>query len=200
MFASSFSWNCFSKSDLGVPVTIQTQILDSPFGKMYFASIDGEICYGTFVDDRLISQLNEVIGKIWYNSTILLASSGLFTLKDRFFETHDAVLRVYGTPFQHSVWKGLAAIRPGEKVTYQQLANMLAKPAAVRAVASAIAANRIAYLIPCHRVVRSDGGLGGFRWGMDRKKRIINWEKNTRVNKYAGNNASKFVNREHNVF
>ncbi len=81
-----------------------------------------------------------------------------------------------GTPFQQSVWKALQEIPGGETRTYAQVANAIGKPKAARAVGTAIGANPIAYLIPCHRVVRTDGGLGGYRWGLEIKQKMLQVE------------------------
>jgi AraC family transcriptional regulator of adaptative response/methylated-DNA-[protein]-cysteine methyltransferase len=86
-------------------------------------------------------------------------------------------LKYYGTDFQKDVWTALQEIPAGETTTYAQIAQKIGRPKAVRAVGTAIGANPIAFLIPCHRVIRTDGGLGGFRWGLDRKKKILEWEK-----------------------
>ena len=81
-----------------------------------------------------------------------------------------------GTPFQKVVWKALCSIKKGETKTYAQVAEMIGAPTAVRAVASAIARNNIAILIPCHRVIRSDGTLGEYRWGKEIKKKLLQSE------------------------
>lgn len=88
-------------------------------------------------------------------------------------------LELWGTAFQKRVWQALQKIQRGERATYQQLAARLGQPGASRAVASACAANRVAVLVPCHRVVRSDGSLGGFRWGLERKRALLEAEKQT---------------------
>ena len=85
-------------------------------------------------------------------------------------------LDLRGTAFQLQVWNALRAIPVGETVSYQSLANTLGKPGAVRAVARACAANKLAIVVPCHRVVRSDGGLSGYRWGATRKARLLRQE------------------------
>lgn len=85
-------------------------------------------------------------------------------------------LQVEGTPFQRDVWQALLAIPFGTVVTYRQIANAIGRPTSVRAVANAIGANPIAWLIPCHRVIRSDGSLGGYRWGLSRKQAMLSWE------------------------
>lgn len=86
-------------------------------------------------------------------------------------------LDVQGTAFQQRVWEALCAIPAGQTLSYTELARRVGRPAAVRAVAAACAANRIAVAIPCHRVVRSDGGLAGYRWGIARKRELIERER-----------------------
>jgi AraC family transcriptional regulator of adaptative response/methylated-DNA-[protein]-cysteine methyltransferase len=89
----------------------------------------------------------------------------------------DLPLDVRGTAFQQRVWAALRAIPAGETVSYTELAQRIGSPAAVRAVAGACAANPVAVAIPCHRVVRNDGGLSGYRWGIERKAQLIAREK-----------------------
>lgn len=78
-----------------------------------------------------------------------------------------------GTDFQQQVWHALLDLKEGQVVTYQHMANTIGRPKSVRAVANAIGANPISFLIPCHQVVRTDGGLGGYRWGLNVKKAIL---------------------------
>jgi len=85
-------------------------------------------------------------------------------------------LDIRGTAFQQQVWQALRAIPCGETASYQQVANAIGKPNAVRAVAGACAANRLAIVIPCHRVVRNDGALSGYRWGTARKALLLKRE------------------------
>jgi len=89
----------------------------------------------------------------------------------------DLPLDLRGTAFQQRVWAALRAIPAGETVSYTELAQRIGAPAAVRAVAGACAANPVAVAIPCHRVVRNDGGLSGYRWGIERKAALIEREK-----------------------
>ena len=91
----------------------------------------------------------------------------------------DLPLDIRGTPFQRRVWDALLEVRVGYKITYAALASRIGEPAAVRAVANACAANAIALAIPCHRVVRSDGALAGYRWGIERKRAMIEKEAET---------------------
>jgi AraC family transcriptional regulator of adaptative response/methylated-DNA-[protein]-cysteine methyltransferase len=90
-------------------------------------------------------------------------------------------LDVDGTPFQQRVWEALQRIPYGETRSYAQVAESIAAPSAARAVASACARNRISLVIPCHRVVRGSGALGGYRWGIARKERLLTRERDLRV-------------------
>lgn len=92
----------------------------------------------------------------------------------------DIPLDVQGTAFQQKVWAALRQIPYGQTRTYAQLAQAIDQPAAVRAAARACATNPVAVVTPCHRVVRSDGGLGGYRWGIERKKQLLEGERTSR--------------------
>lgn len=85
-------------------------------------------------------------------------------------------LDIRGTVFQQRVWQALQQIPPGSTATYKNLANQIGMPGAVRAVAQACAANALAVVIPCHRVVRTDGSLSGYRWGVERKRALLERE------------------------
>src|SRR5262249_30669986 len=91
-------------------------------------------------------------------------------------ERLDLTLDVRGTPFQRRVWDALLKIPAGKTVTYAALAARIGEPKAVRAVANACAANAIALAVPCHRVIRNDGTLSGYRWGIERKRALITKE------------------------
>jgi len=111
-------------------------------------------------EDRLVDWFNRV------RDFILLPREAL-----------DLPLDVQGTAFQASVWKVLAKIPLGQTVSYSEVARRLGRDKAVRAVASACARNKLALLIPCHRVIAADGGLGGYRWGVERKARLLERER-----------------------
>jgi AraC family transcriptional regulator, regulatory protein of adaptative response / methylated-DNA-[protein]-cysteine methyltransferase len=89
----------------------------------------------------------------------------------------DLPLDIQGTAFQRRVWQALQDIPAGVTLSYSQLAQQIGQPSAVRAVASACAANQLALVIPCHRIVRSDGSLSGYRWGVQRKAQLLKAEK-----------------------
>jgi AraC family transcriptional regulator of adaptative response/methylated-DNA-[protein]-cysteine methyltransferase len=85
----------------------------------------------------------------------------------------DLPLDVHGTAFQHRVWKALRDIPIGSTASYTDIAKRIGNPKAVRAVARACAANPVAVVIPCHRVVKHDGALSGYRWGVERKRALL---------------------------
>ncbi|WP_421849080.1 bifunctional DNA-binding transcriptional regulator/O6-methylguanine-DNA methyltransferase Ada [Novosphingobium sp.] len=93
----------------------------------------------------------------------------------------DLPLDLRGTAFQISVWRFLMSVKPGDVVSYSEVAAATGKPRAVRAAASACGANRIALLIPCHRALRADGSLGGYRWGLARKRALLDAERRERA-------------------
>ena len=88
----------------------------------------------------------------------------------------DLAVDMVATPFQRLVWRELCAIRFGETTTYSTLAARLGRPNAVRAVARACATNPVSLIVPCHRVVRADGNLAGFRWDVSRKRQLLDLE------------------------
>ncbi|MBV8337797.1 MAG: methylated-DNA--[protein]-cysteine S-methyltransferase, partial [Alphaproteobacteria bacterium] len=89
----------------------------------------------------------------------------------------DLPLDIRGTAFQARVWRALQKIPLGRTATYSEIAAAIGQPRAVRAVAQACAANKVAVLVPCHRVIRSDGDLGGYRWGVERKQELLDRER-----------------------
>jgi AraC family transcriptional regulator, regulatory protein of adaptative response / methylated-DNA-[protein]-cysteine methyltransferase len=92
---------------------------------------------------------------------------------ERFVDGSAFALDLRGTPFQARVWEALRAIPAGRTASYAEVARRIGQPKAVRAVAQACAANPVAIAVPCHRVVRSDGSLSGYRWGTDRKQALL---------------------------
>lgn len=116
----------------------------------------------------------------WPAAQFIEDHPGAQTLAERIFAAPiergrlNVVLR--GTNFQLRVWRALLEIGPGQRASYAQLAKVAGRPGANRAVGSALARNSIAYLIPCHRVIRGDGSTGAYRWGVERKLALQGWE------------------------
>ena len=88
----------------------------------------------------------------------------------------DLPLAPFGTPFQHRVWRALREIPAGTTASYREIAERIGAPGAARAVARACADNPLAVVIPCHRIIRSNGALSGYRWGIDRKRKLLKRE------------------------
>jgi AraC family transcriptional regulator of adaptative response/methylated-DNA-[protein]-cysteine methyltransferase len=132
-------------------------------------------------DDELLGFLkSELPYQTYERDESGLASwlTGLFRLMQGGLPTAPLPVDARGTDFQQSVWKMLMAIPRGETWTYQRLAAALGRPTATRAAARACAMNPVAVIVPCHRVIGSDGALRGYRWGVDRKQRLLECEKN----------------------
>ena len=117
----------------------------------------------------------------WPGATIKEAPAETGAVVERIFgeQTANGVplrLLLSGTNFQVQVWQALLRVPAGEVVSYEELAQALGRPAATRAVASAVAKNPIGYLIPCHRVIRKSGQFGQYHWGSARKKAMVGFE------------------------
>ena len=108
-------------------------------------------------------------------------------------------LDIRGTAFQMQVWNYLLRIPAGELRSYTEVAQAIGRPAAVRAVASACAKNRIAIIVPCHRVIRGDGGLGGYRWGLARKRTLIEQERRMQAGDRTETSKAKRQVRQENL-
>ena len=92
----------------------------------------------------------------------------------------DLPLDLRGTAFQLKVWRFLLSVKEGDVLSYGELASGIGKPKAVRAAASACGANRVSVLVPCHRILRGNGELGGYRWGVERKRTLLDMERRNR--------------------
>ncbi len=166
----------------------------SMLGRMLVARTDRGICYAAFGDEP--RALERALRGRFMGVRIERDDTGLKdavqTVTRMLCCADDDVrpaLDLRGTPFQLEVWKLLRTIPPGRKATYTELARKMGRPRAVRAVANACAANPVAVVVPCHRVVRSDGGLGGYYWGLERKRRLLQWEADMVQKPRDGNSA-----------
>ena len=152
----------------------------SPLGTVLIAATDKGLCTVKLGDDP--SHLRELLGEEFSEAEI--AQQDLKDLKAKilaFIEGEGSLARlpldIRGTVFQRRVWDELRRIPRGETRTYQEIARAIGAPDAVRAVGSACGANPVALVVPCHRAVRTDGGLGGYAWGLARKKKLLAIEK-----------------------
>ena len=171
----------------GAGVTVRYGVHDSPFGRCLIGSTERGVCWLSFHDDVDAADGVESLRDDWANAELVPDSDGAARWRDRIFERINGgvpgplPVLLAGTNFQLKVWRALLRVPPGELCSYAGLAAGIDRPTATRAVASAVAANRIAYLIPCHRVIRSMGVIGQYRWGSVRKRALIGWEQARRV-------------------
>ena len=148
----------------------------SPFGKTMIASTNKGICSLEFYDNSFDEVYNRLKSS-WKSAIFIHDDKKAQELLDKIFiEKEKTNIIVKGTNFQINVWRAILNISKGELSTYSDVASMLGKPKAVRAVASAIGANHIGFLIPCHRVISKSAAMGGYRWGIERKKIILAYE------------------------
>jgi len=170
----------------GEGMGIRYAIVNSPLGRMLVAATDRGVCSVEFgdSDDHLLAALRKE-----FPAAEIKSDSGnlggclkqvLGAVTGR--EDGSIPLNVRCTAFQRQVWDALRSIPRGMTRSYAQIAATVGRPAATRAVATACASNPVAVLIPCHRVIRSNGHLGGYRWGIERKKRLLKNEQEAAAN------------------
>lgn len=160
----------------GKDVQITYGFGETPFGEALIGFTDKGICYLGFIDDNKTEIFNR-FNELWENANLVhneIAANEY--LENIFVKNKKYNLFVKGTNLQVNVWKALLNLPNGIVATYQDIANYLDKPKAVRAIASAIGRNHVGYLIPCHRVIAKSGAMSGYRWGIERKKILIAYE------------------------
>ena len=167
----------------GAGLTISHGLYSSPFGDCFLAMIGREICHLSFVDQGQWQGHLEELRHNWPQATIIAddGERGRHMVERIFTPTggnpfDPFPLLLKGTPFQLRVWQALLTLPMGAMISYQGLAAYIGCPTACRAVASAVAANPVGYLIPCHRVIRKSGEIHYYRWGSSRKKAMLGWE------------------------
>ncbi|HLY44191.1 MAG TPA: bifunctional DNA-binding transcriptional regulator/O6-methylguanine-DNA methyltransferase Ada [Stellaceae bacterium] len=158
--------------------TIRFTIVSTWLGWALIAATERGICMTALGDDR--GGLEAELRRRFPAATLAGADGALAAWADRVVrcitrpaEQLDLPLDIRGTAFQAQVWRALQKIPPGRTATYSEIAAALARPRAVRAVAQACASNKLAVLVPCHRVIRGDGDLAGYRWGIERKRALL---------------------------
>lgn len=154
---------------------------ETPFGGCFLAVTERGICAMAFREANELAIEKQRLAEKWNFAAITEEASKTQPYIQRIFEPHLSKLDklhlvVQGTNFQLKVWEALLTIPPGALTTYQQIAASIQNPKAVRAVGTAIGQNPVAFLIPCHRVIRKEGQTGEYHWGSIRKKAILGWE------------------------
>jgi len=175
--------------------TIRYTVVKTAVGCAIVAATGRGICMTALGDDR--AGLEDELRRRFPAALIWPADAELAEWAERivrFVTAPDAQpdlpLDIRGTAFQARVWRALQRIPPGRTASYSEIAAALGQPTAVRAVAGACAANKLALLVPCHRVVRNDGGLAGYRWGIARKRALLAREREAASAAAASRNAA----------
>ncbi len=161
----------------GRGVTIRYGETDSPFGRVGIATTTRGVCAVEFRDDEA-GELRDSLASQWPSARLERDDAGARGWSRRIFDRsdHSVPIHVRGTNFQIQVWRALLGVPAGRTISYGTLARDAGHPGSARAVGGAVGANPVAFLIPCHRVLRGDGGVGGYRWRPERKAAILAWE------------------------
>jgi len=159
---------------------IHFDIVRSPFGLCVIGLMGREVCSLLFMGRDREAQARKLIRECWPKATLVRDPVRVRAIARKIFgrkgATSAITLHLEGTPFQLKVWNALRSIPAGKTSTYAAIAKRIGSPNAFRAVGTACGKNPIGYLIPCHRILASDGGPGGYRWGLKRKAAILAWE------------------------
>ena len=168
----------------GSGLTISAGFHETPFGEALVATTERGVCGLTFHEGSRREALRDLAER-WPGATIEERPRHTAPVAARIFkalEVRDPEglvplgLLVRGTNFQVKVWRALLQIPVGSVASYEDIATAIGSPSAVRAVGTAVGRNPVAFLIPCHRVIRTTGALGGYRWGLPRKRAMLAWE------------------------
>jgi AraC family transcriptional regulator, regulatory protein of adaptative response / methylated-DNA-[protein]-cysteine methyltransferase len=164
----------------GAGLDINYNFADSPFSTVMVASTANGICHMAFEDDQ--DSGFETLYRIFPQAQFHQCRDSIQQAALSVFDTDGAqpdgkiTLHLQGTPFQIKVWEALLKVPMGALASYGDVARMIGQPGASRAVGNAIGHNPVAFLIPCHRVIRQNGAIGGYMWGAKRKQAMIAWE------------------------
>jgi AraC family transcriptional regulator of adaptative response/methylated-DNA-[protein]-cysteine methyltransferase len=163
----------------GKALAINYSFAESPFGNIVVASTRKGICYMAFADDKAeaLNGLETQFPNAQYTQMVDVAQqNALFIFTKDWSQLSAIKLHLKGTSFQLKVWEALLNIPMGRLTTYSSVAAAIEQPDASRAVGSAVGDNPVAFLIPCHRVIKSTGETGQYHWGATRKSAMIGWE------------------------
>jgi AraC family transcriptional regulator of adaptative response/methylated-DNA-[protein]-cysteine methyltransferase len=173
------TWEAMSPGDYargGAGLEIRWGWFESPFGPaIVMATVKG-ICGMGFADEVGAEAALEDLVHRWPKASYVEDPMAIRPMVDAAFKGEAANLHLIGAPFQIKVWEALLAIPSGHVTTYGDIAGAIGHPSAHRAVGTAVGRNPISFLIPCHRALRRDGGLGGYHWGLPRKRAMLAWE------------------------
>lgn len=163
----------------GEQLSINFSFAESPFGNLLVASTHKGVCYMAFAEEeeRVFDKLQQSFPRAAFHQKVDLIQQNTLAIFTQDWSNLNRVhLHVKGTSFQIKVWEALLKIPMGSLTTYASVATKIENTTASRAVGTAIGSNPVAFLIPCHRVIKSTGDFGEYHWGSTRKQAIIGWE------------------------
>ncbi|GBF39075.1 methylated-DNA--[protein]-cysteine S-methyltransferase [Leptospira johnsonii] len=163
----------------GKDLSINYSYAECPFGNLLVASTPKGICYISFFENekKVFQELKAIFPNATYNQTVdMIQQNALFIFTHDWSQLGKIKLHLKGTDFQLKVWETLLKIPMGKLSTYGQIGEQMGNPKATRAIGTAIGNNPVAFLIPCHRIIRSSGEFGEYHWGDSRKVAMIGWE------------------------
>jgi len=164
----------------GAMLQINYSFADTPFGRVIVASTAKGICHMAFMDEgeeKALQQLKRNHPNAEYSQLVdSIQQNALFIFSQDWNRLDEIKLHLKGTGFQLKIWETLLKVPPGGLTTYAMLAKKAGSANAARAVGTAVGSNPIAFLIPCHRVIKSTGEIGRYHWGAARKNAMIGWE------------------------
>lgn len=181
--ASKLGMTPYTYQKGGKNMRIIYTIMNSSLGYLLVATTEKGICSVKLGDTK--EELESILYKEFHQAELIFDSEthqdwvkAILHFIDGKEPHLDLPLDVRGTAFQKQVWQALLQIPYGETCTYKDIANQINKPKSVRAVGNACGANPTALIVPCHRVIKNDGSLSGYRWGIERKRKLLNQERN----------------------
>lgn len=167
-----------------------SRFIGTPLGRLLAASCDGSISLLEFSDSRGNADVHQFADNTYVNPSISVSSPVLEKLEIELGDYFNGKLKEFtvpvdlkGTPFQYLVWRELQRIPYGMTISYQELAQHIGQPGAVRAVAGACRMNPVSILVPCHRVIGKNGGLTGYSGGLWRKKLLLEMERGSNLSR-----------------
>jgi AraC family transcriptional regulator of adaptative response/methylated-DNA-[protein]-cysteine methyltransferase len=170
---------------MGSGLTLRWGVHPTPFGEALIAVTERGVARLAFLAANELEAELEALAEHWPLSRLAQDQAGTAEWAARCFASAPArgplPILVKGTPFQIQVWRALLRVPEGATVSYRDIAAAIGKPGAARAVGNALNVNPIAWLIPCHRVLRESGALGGYRWGLVRKQAMLTLEQARRA-------------------
>jgi AraC family transcriptional regulator of adaptative response/methylated-DNA-[protein]-cysteine methyltransferase len=166
---------------LGRGITIHYGFTETPFGEAVLATTERGLCHLAFIDSGEREKGLSELRTQWPNADLARDDTHARALANQIWggaakKPKELKLHVAGTNFQLKVWQALLDLGAHSRTTYSDVATVIGEKGSARAVGNAVSANPVGWLIPCHNVLRRDGGLGGYHWGEDRKRAILAWD------------------------